>query len=291
MTDIPEALQQHLLTYRKQRNFDPKEKTDDIIEKLTNYMKKCSLTGCVISVSGGVDSAVTYKLAKIAQKKHPDIIKRVLPIAQPIHSSDWALNRGRELCRTCNENIVIIDSTDIFDQWVTKIEDAIGIKGNDFVKGQMRSYMRTPVGYMGTQLLSQEGFPAIVLGTGNMDEDGYLKYFCKPGDGTVDVQFIHDCHKSEVFQLAKYNKIPKSILEAKPSADLWDGQEDEEEIGASYDFIELFTGYYLPMSEEEKTQFTDSLSEEDREWFREKAELCAAIHRRNSHKKSCAINL
>ena len=61
-----------------------------------------------------------------------------------------------------------------------------------------------------------------------LDEDGYLCYFCKAGDGVVDVQLIADLHKSEVFTVGKYLEVPEDILVAPPSADLWDGQTDEE---------------------------------------------------------------
>ena len=83
---------------------------------------------------------------------------------------------------------------------------------NDYSKGQLRSYMRTPINYYLAQTLSEQGYPAIVMGTGNMDEDGYLAYFCKYWDGAVDVQLILDLHKSEVFKVGKYLSIPKNIL-------------------------------------------------------------------------------
>jgi NAD+ synthase (glutamine-hydrolysing) len=54
-------------------------------------------------------------------------------------------------------------------------------KGGTFADGQLRSYMRTPVNYYVAQLLSANGNLSIVLGTGNYDEDGYLRYFCKVG--------------------------------------------------------------------------------------------------------------
>ena len=40
----------------------------------------------------------------------------------------------------------------------------------------------------------------------------------------------------------------RSILEAPPTADLWDGQTDEEELGMSYDFVELYTEYLVRTS-------------------------------------------
>jgi NAD+ synthase (glutamine-hydrolysing) len=95
-------------------------------------------------------------------------------------------------------------------------EKAVGIQGEKFARGQLRSYMRTPVAYYVAQLYSQIGLPCIVLGTGNLDEDGYLYYFCKAGDGVADVQLIADLHKSEVFQVAALLNVPKSVLEAPP---------------------------------------------------------------------------
>lgn len=68
--------------------------------------------------------------------------------------------------------------------------------------------MRAPAVYYVAQLLSQEGNAAVVMGTGNKDEDYYLGYFCKAGDGVVDVSLISDLHKSEVFQVAKFLHVP-----------------------------------------------------------------------------------
>lgn len=288
---MPSRLQLYLKRYRTERGFNPETKANEICKKLSDYMAKFGLTGCVISVSGGIDSAVTYALAKLTQKTYPDIVKRVVPLAQPIHSSDWALNRANELCSIFGDKPFIIDQTGIFDSLTSQVEEQTGLPGNDFSRGQMRSYMRTPVNYFVTQLLSQNGYPSIVLGTGNLDEDMYLKYFCKPGDGTVDVQFIYDCHKSEVFQLAKYLGVPDSIVNAKPSADLWDGQEDENELNVSYDFIELYTGHYLGLSDEGKKDFVDSLDDVEKIYFIEKSQICDDVHRRNNHKLSCAINI
>lgn len=97
--------------------------------------------------------------------------------------------------------------------------------------------MKTPVAYFVAQLLSQEGTPCIVMGTGNQDEDGYLAYFCKAGDGVVDVQLISDLHKSEVFKVGAVIGVPEDTLNAPPSADLWEGQTDEGEMGFSYDQV------------------------------------------------------
>lgn len=149
--------------------------------------------------------------------------------------------------------------------------------------------MRTPVNYYCAQLLTSQGFPSIVMGTGNMDEDGYLAYFCKAGDGVVDVQLISDLHKSEVFKVGKFLGITESILEAKPSADLWEDQEDEKELGFTYDFIEFYTGVYLKWDEKNNT--LKNLTEDSYREFIKFEEKCVAVHNRNKHKIDGIINL
>ena len=130
-----------------------------------------------------------------------------------------------------------------------------------------------------------------MLGTGNHDEDGYLGYFCKAGDGVVDVQLISDLHKSEVFKVGAELGVPESILRSPPSADLWDGQTDEEELGVSYDFVELYTGWYLRQSEEDQKAFVESMDEETlKEWNHYK-DICETVHRRNAHKLNGPMNL
>jgi len=218
-------------------------------------------------------------------------LKRVLAVAQPIHSSGWALDRATECAKAMNVRIVSVDQTENHSLLSDKVDKAVGIKGNAFVKGQLRSYMRTPVAYYIAQLLSQDGTPCVVMGTGNKDEDGYLAYFCKAGDGVVDVQLISDIHKSEVFKVGHELGVPPSILLAPPSADLWEGQTDEDELGFSYDFVELFTGAYIPLDDKGKEEFRKSLSPEALQIFLKLGKMARDIHNRNKHKLTGPANL
>lgn len=76
-----------------------------------------------------------------------------------------------ELEKAVGVPIIIIDQTDLHSQLQGLCDKAIGIQGGAYSTGQLKSYMRTPVGFYIAQLLTQDGFPAIVLGTGNRDED------------------------------------------------------------------------------------------------------------------------
>ena len=102
---------------------------------------------------------------------------------------------------------------------------------------------------------------------------------------------IADLHKSEVFKCAEYLGVPMSIVNAKPSADLWEDQEDEKELGFTYDFIEFYTGSYLKLSEDEKKSFLDNLNNDSHKEFLNFEKKCVAVHNRNKHKIGGVVNL
>ena len=105
-----------------------------------DYMRKCGLKACMyvsqlhshstvpfsnfyvpnssVSVSGGVDSAVTLGLMKYAMSMSDSPIKKILGIAQPIKSSQWALDRALECGKNMDVEIMIVDQTDIYNQLV-----------------------------------------------------------------------------------------------------------------------------------------------------------------------------
>jgi NAD+ synthase len=75
------------------------------------------------------------------------------------------------------------------------------------------------------------------MGTGNKDEDE-IGYMTKFGDSAVDLCPMSDLHKSVVWELGKFLGVPESIINAKPTAGLWDGQTDEDELGMTYAEVE-----------------------------------------------------
>jgi NAD+ synthase (glutamine-hydrolysing) len=183
---VPELnsnLKQQLEKVRARRNFNRDEWIDKKTDMFNDYMRKCGLKACVINLSGGVDSAATLGLMIAASKKPNSPIQKVLGVAQPIHSTASIWQRALECGEKMGAEVITVDQTPIFDALSSLVENAVGVEGKDFSRGQLKSYMRTPVGYYVAQLLSQQGLGCVVMGTGNRDEDGYLYYFCKAGDG------------------------------------------------------------------------------------------------------------
>src|SRR5699024_1481809 len=76
-------------------------------------------------------------------------------------------------------------------------------------------------------------------GTDNLSE-WYTGYFTKYGDGGVDLQPIVDYTKSEVYEMAEILGVPRRVIDKKPSADLWEDQTDEEEMGTTYQAIDSY---------------------------------------------------
>ncbi len=104
------------------------------------------------------------------------------------------------------------------------------------------------------------------------------------------MQLISDLHKSEVFLVGRELGVPSSVLDAAPSADLWEDQTDENELGCTYDFVELFH-WYRTLTEAAAAEWKSGLSLDANKQFDSYAEMVVRTHRRNKHKESWPLNL
>ena len=297
--ELSEQLKEILKKIREKRNFNAKDYIEQKSNLLNEYMSKYGLKACVVAISGGIDSAIVLGIIKKASEKANSPIKKIIPMLLPILKStgvtnqNEATNRGKELCKKLELKPYIVDLTSINNEIRNNLEPVIGIKGENWAIGQLGPYSRTPILYYTTSLLTQEGFGAIICGTTNKDEGAYLGYVGKASDGMVDVQVISDIHKSEVYQVAHELEIPKSIIKATPSGDMYDSRTDETVFGASYDFVELYLNY-LNMEDSEKEKLISSLDEKSKEQFDFYTKNLENLHKYNLHKymaKSPAIHL
>lgn len=285
---LTNELANELNKIRNEKAFDPEIFANKRTEEFLKYLEKYNIGTTVLSVSGGIDSAVVLGLLKKAQEQanlnptHPYNIAnggKIIALAQPIFSTPQIQNRAYELGEKFNIRINTIRQDKIHAQINELIANEFGQPLNNFASSMLKSYMRTP-----TAFAIAQNFNGVVIGTGNLDEDGYLYYYCKFGDGAVDIGLIWDLHKSEVFKLGEFLQIPQSILDAPPSADLFPNQTDQNEIGISYDSIELIYNYQKVFTTEQQENFKNSLDEESLEQFEREKNIAEKIHIRGLHK-------
>jgi NAD+ synthetase len=246
-TTMNENLRTVLAHYREKRNFNAEEWVNQKVELINDYFTECNLKAAVLGVSGGIDSSVVLALLVKARATTGSNLVKIVPLLLPALNYDGATNQNNsitqaeDLCASFDVKprkfTHLVELANIVSQGLDEILDE---KSTPWSQGQLVAHVRTPVIYNTTSILTDAGFPAIVAGTTNLSEGGYLGYVGKASDGLVDLQIISDLYKSEVYAVARYLGIPDSIMNAIPTGDMYDGREDEEVFGASYDFVELY---------------------------------------------------
>lgn len=280
--NMTEQLHDKLVQYRAVRGFNASEWIDRKVALINAYFAQSGLSGAVVGVSGGIDSAVALSLVVKASQIEDSPIKKIVPILLPAFSytgatrQNEATNRAECLCQNLGlEAAVFHQLTPMAEMMNSELENILGIRSTPWAKGQLVAYTRTPVLYSTCSILTDAGYPALVIGTTNLSEGGYLGYVGKASDGMVDLQIISDLYKSEVYQVAELLEIPSTIMKATPTGDMFDGRDDETVFGASYDFVEL---YHLWLQSGSDPELLND------ETFAAGAENLEKMHQYNGHK-------
>jgi NAD+ synthetase len=290
MEPLLPALKQRLEVLRSRRGFNVESWVEAKSHLLNSYARKTGLRALVVGVSGGIDSAVVLSMAMRASKMPGSPIKRVVGVCLPylkLKSGTTnqldATSRGKALIASTGAEIMVVDLTDTHKALSATMDKEAGVKSNPWASGQLVSYLRTPALYYATALLTQSGTPAIVLGTTNRDEGAYIGYFGKAADAMNDLQLISDLHKSEVYLVAQFlANIPKEIIQAVPTGDVYDGRTDEQLIGVPYDAIELHALVRTIATHSEANLPLPTVKEQTQyDQFFDRIEL---LHRENKHK-------
>jgi len=190
-----------------------------LVDFLRDEMHNAGFTKGVVGLSGGVDSAVVMALATEALGKD-----NVLAIMMPYRMSSKASLRDAQVL--VNELGIMSEEVDIsamVDMYLQAYPDSDNVR-----KGNLMARQRMIVLY---DISARDN--ALVIGTSNKTELllGYGTLF---GDTASALNPIGDLYKSQVWQLAAALGIPKQIIDKKPTADLWEGQTDEGELGFTY---------------------------------------------------------
>jgi len=210
--------------------------TEKVVEHIVNWLKEYAINakvnGFVIGISGGIDSAVTSKLC--AKTGFP-----VLCIEMPIHQGKNQVSRGKEHILQLKKQFKNVSSTEVnltetFENFKLSLPTIDNTATVNMSLANTRARLRMTTLYYFAGL---HGY--LVAGTGNKVEDFGVGFFTKYGDGGVDLSPIADLMKSEVYKIAAFLEVPKSIQKAVPTDGLFgDSRTDEDQIGASYNELE-----------------------------------------------------
>ena len=182
-------------------------------------VRKVGVSKVVLGLSGGIDSALVAFIA--AEALGPE---NVFAVCMPYKTSNPESEaHARLVAAACGINFSVVPITAMVDAYFDMFPDASNMR-----RGNKMARERMTVLFDHSALLG-----ALVLGTSNKTEL-LLGYGTLYGDMASALNPIGDIYKSQVWQLSAAMGVPKEVIEKQPSADLWAGQTDEEELGFSY---------------------------------------------------------
>jgi NAD+ synthase len=202
-------------------------KTSTRIEKwIMDFVKESKTTGVVLGISGGIDSALTGELAVRALgpssvygmildcESRPDDVVDGLLVAKHLGVKHDRYDLAPALLAV--EHALSRDS----------------VIHHQLARANLKSRLRMCALYAKANETNR-----LVIGTTNLTE-AVLGYYTKYGDGGIDLEPIIGLLKREVREMAAFLGIPEEIVNRVPTAGLWNGQTDEDELGYAYDELD-----------------------------------------------------
>jgi len=199
----------------------------EIVKFIRTTLKKAGKVGVVLGLSGGVDSSTVAALC-VSALEAKNVMGLIMP-SSITRSED--VEDAKFIAKMLGIEHEIIK--------ITPLEEAFSNLCHHYgqtdriATGNVTPRVRMTILYYHANSLNR-----LVVGTGNKSEL-VIGYYTKYGDGGVDILPIGDLYKTQVRKLAEYLGIPKSIIHKVPTAGLWAGQTDEDEIGVKYDVLDL----------------------------------------------------
>ena len=238
-----------------------------VVESITSFVResaeKAGSDGVVVGISGGIDSATTAYLAVKALGK-----EKVLGLIMPYYENR-DLEDAKLVCESLGIEHKVINISPIVDSFVSQL----GFQPDKRSLGNIMARTRMVLLYAHANQLNR-----LVLGTSNRSE--FLTgYFTKWGDGASDYAPLINLYKTEVWEIAKLLGVPERIIEKKPTAGLWEGQTDEDELGISYRLLDEILWRLVDLSMPK-----DKIAEELGIGV-EKVEYVESLVKRSEHKR------
>ena len=200
-------------------NIDLNTLEDTLVAFLKDEVEKTGFKKVVLGLSGGIDSALVAFLA--AKAFGPE---NVLGVMMPYKtSSKESVEHAKLVVEASGIRSIKVEITPMVEPYFQMNPDMSSLR-----RGNMMARQRMNILFDNA---AKEN--ALVLGTSNKTEI-LLGYSTQFGDSASAVNPIGDLYKVHVWNLSRHIGVPHELIEKKPSADLWEGQTDEQELGFSY---------------------------------------------------------
>jgi NAD+ synthase len=200
-------------------------------------LQAAGASGFVVGLSGGVDSAVVARLAQLAA---PGAAVGVL---LPCHSDPQDERDAIVVAQHFSLPTTRIELSWAYDALLEAVQPAVPERPPeeplDPLRGRVPAANLKPRLRMTALYFLANSLNYLVAGTGNRSEIA-IGYFTKWGDGGVDLLPLGRLVKRQVRAVAKDLGVPPSIVDREPSAGLWAGQRDEDEMGFTYAELERY---------------------------------------------------
>lgn len=198
------------------------------VEFIKSVLEKSCSSGIIYGNSGGKDSALVGILCKMAT----DNVLGVIMPCGTARNYNQDKNDAIAVADKFNIDYITVDLSGAKEQIKSCIEKSVPL--GDAALSNIAPRLRMTTLYA---IAREKNY--IVAGTGNRSE-GYMGYFTKWGDGAHDFNPISDLTVTEIYEMLKYLKAPDVIISKAPSAGLYEGQTDENEMGIKYCDIDKF---------------------------------------------------
>lgn len=208
---------------------DCKKEVENRVNWIREILANAHANGIVIGNSGGKDCTLVEILSKMATDN-------VLSVIMPCESKrNYNIDRDHALLVAEKYDIKTIE-VDITEAKLALKSALTPIIGEEvpMAYGNMNPRLRMTVLYAIAQTYNY-----LVAGTGNASER-FMGYFTKWGDGAFDFNPIADLTVAEVYEMLEYLEAPREIIDKAPSAGLFDGQTDEDEMGVKYSDVDEY---------------------------------------------------
>lgn len=201
----------------------------NILEFLRRTVADAGADGVVVCLSGGIDSSLTAHLC--VEALGPD---RVTALVLPCHLTDAVDTLdAHSVARDLGVDPTMVQLQPLLDMFEDSVAPAIDEEVDRVALGNAIARLRMSVAYYAANMTGR-----LVCGTSNRTEL-LLGYFTKHGDGAADLRPLAGLYKTEVKALARHVGVPQKVIQKTPTAGLWDGQTDEDELGAPYGLLDV----------------------------------------------------